>query len=89
MTRLEPIRRLGSDVDDLERMVSDLDGAAQQQEALEIIGRIRALLASADDVISAVLPDGADDLIDDPEGVLSRVRERLGEEPNSRAPGPR
>jgi hypothetical protein len=89
MIRLEPIRRLGSDVDDLERMVSDLEGAAQQQEAMEVIGRIRALLASADAVISAVLPDGADDLIDDPEGVLLRVRERLGEEPETRAPSPR
>ncbi|MDE4915021.1 hypothetical protein PQI07_30740 [Methylobacterium sp. 092160098-2] len=89
MIRLEPIRRLASDVDDLERMVPDLEGAAQQQEANEIIGRIRALLASADAVISTVLPAGADDLIDDPEGVLDRVRERLGEEPESRAPGPR
>jgi hypothetical protein len=86
MTRLEPIRRLGSDVDDLERMIPDLEGAAQQQEANEIIGRIRALLASADSVISAVLPDGADDLIDDPEAVLRRVRERLGDEPEYRGP---
>lgn len=89
MTRLEPIRRLGSDVDDLERMVSDLEGTAQQQEAVEVIARIRALLASADAVISAVLPDGADDLIDDPEGVLLRVRERLGEEPEIGTPSPR
>jgi hypothetical protein len=89
MTRLEPIRRLGSDVDDLKRMVSDLEGAAQQQEAMEVIGRIIALLASADAVISAVLPDGADDLVDDPEGVLLRVRKRLGEEPEIRAPSPR
>ncbi len=89
MNRLEPIRRLGSDVDDLERMVSDLEGPAQQQEAMEVIGRIRALLASADAVISAVLPDGADDLIDDPEGVLLRVKERLGEEPEIRTPSPR
>jgi hypothetical protein len=86
MTCLEPIRRLGSDVDDLERMVSDLEGDAQQQEANEIIGRIRALLASADAVISAVLPDGADDLIDDPQAVLRRVRERLGDEPEYRGP---
>lgn len=89
MTRLEPIRRLGSDVDDLERMVSDLEGDAMQQEAIEVIGRIRALLASADAVISAVLPEGADDLFDDPEAVLRRIRERLGEEPESCAPGPR
>jgi DNA-binding FrmR family transcriptional regulator len=86
MTCLEPIRRLGGDVDDLERMVSDLEGDAQQQEANDIIGRIRALLASADAVISAVLPDGADDLIDDPEAVLRRVRERLGDEPEYRGP---
>jgi hypothetical protein len=89
MTRLEPIRRLGSDVDDLERMVFDLEGTAQQQEAMEVIARVRALLASADAVISAVLPDGADDLIDDPEGVLLRVRERLGEEPEISTPSPR
>lgn len=76
-------------MDDLERMVSDLEGPAQQQEAMEVIGRIRALLASADAVISAVLPDGADDLIDDPEGVLLRVKERLGEEPEIRTPIPR
>lgn len=76
-------------MDDLERMVSDLEGPAQQQEAMEVIGRIRALLASADAVISAVLPDGADDLIDDPEGVLLRVKERLGEEPEISTPSPR
>lgn len=86
MTRLEPIRRVGADVDDLERMVSDLEGDAQQQEANEIIGRIRALLASADAVISAVLPDGADDLVDDPDAVLRRVRDRLGDEPEYRGP---
>lgn len=86
---MNPFARLEGDVADLERMVPDLDGAAVQHEAVMIIGRLRSVLDTLESVLAVVLPDGAHDLIDDPEGLLRRVRARIGEDSAPASPSPR
>lgn len=87
MPPLEPFLQLEGDIADLERMVPDLKGAAVQEEALEIIGRLRSVLTTVETALAVVLPDGAQDLLDDPEALLRRVRVRLGEEVELSPPG--
>lgn len=96
MPTMEPFVQLENDVADLERMVPeieraalDLDASAVREEALAIIGRLRTALATVETVLAVVLPDGVNDLIDDPERLLRRVRARLGEEVDVVPPGPR
>lgn len=89
MSGLGPVDRLRGDIDDLERIVLDIEFGAVREEATEIVGRLKGAVATLDALLSAVLPDGADDLLDDPEALLLRVRQRLGEEPEDPAPGPR
>lgn len=89
MSSMEPFGRLEGDVADLERMIPDIEGAAVQQEALEIIGRLRTVLTTLETALAVVLPDGVEDLIDDPDALLRRVRRRLGDDTASMPPGPR
>lgn len=89
MSSMEPFARLEGDVADLERMIPDIEGAAVQEEALEIIGRLRTVLTTLETALAVVLPDDVEDLIDDPDALLRRVRRRLGDDTASMPPGPR
>lgn len=89
MSGMRPVDRLTGDIEDLERIVLDIEFDAVREEATEIVGRFKGVLTTMDALLAAVLPDGAGDLLDDPEALLCRVRQRLGEEPEDPAPGPR
>lgn len=85
---MEPFQRIEDDLADLERMIPDLDGAAVQDEAVEIVGRLRTVLGTLETALALVLPDGVPDLVDDPDALLRRLRTRLGDDATPASPGP-